>query len=67
MVISLHAFSQGDTSVGIPNESWMIADVGELDSYEGQREAVRKAFQAAFLTMADNVKITFSDEISGGD
>lgn len=67
MAINLLAFCTGDTSVGIPNVSWSIEDVGSLDDYPGQREDTRKLFEIAFLTIADNIKIVFSDEIAGGD
>lgn len=67
MAIDIYAFSNGDMSVGIPNENYKIGNIGELDNYEGQRETVREAFQIAFLTFVDNVRIVFSDELCGGD
>ncbi|WP_175888127.1 hypothetical protein [Burkholderia contaminans] len=62
MKIDLIALNTGDMSVGIPNLTFTVEDVGTLDDYEGQREEVRMAFRDAFLTLVDNVKIVFSDE-----
>lgn len=63
MKIDLIAMNKGDMSVGIPDLTFTIQDVGTLDDYDGQREEVRMAFAEAFMTLVDNVKIVFSDEI----
>ncbi|CAM2164609.1 hypothetical protein BLAT2472_170017 [Burkholderia latens] len=63
MTITLHAYAPGDMTVGIPNAHWTVEDVGPLDDYEGMREDVRKAFAAAFDTIAGSkARVWFSDE-----
>ncbi len=61
--IHLYAYCPGDPSVGIGDADFTVENIGSLDTYEGQRETVRRAFRAAFETLCDSpVRIAFSDE-----
>jgi hypothetical protein len=61
--ICLIATAPGCRAAGLSPCTWTIENIGHVDSYERQREDVRKAFAAAFETLVgEPVVITFSDE-----
>lgn len=61
--ICLIATAPGCREAGLTPSTWTIENIGHVDSYEGQRADVRKAFSAAFeMLVGEPVTVTFSDE-----